>query len=1366
MSIERPAANPFDTPGFNPDVAQLPQEEVQEGGIKRFALSLPYGAGEGGQRVAIALDGTAAPYVKLLAGAEEVVAQDGVYTVVVEEDRRELELAVWGQIDVSEGETLSLSATLVDEAGQATHQTHTEANVQFVARNDRVFEGAPGLGSEGDDVLFIQMGGPIAELGLYVDYLGGNDVIWVDANEDRVLGGAGNDRLFGSWRAYFGANDRDWLSGGPGDDQLLGHEGDDTLEGDSGSDIVLGDVGDDFLFAGSKADYAMIFTVGGSDFDANTVQGGAGKDLVVGSAGSDALSGGNDDDLIFGGAGNDEIRGDTEFVPTHFFQIIGSTFPPEQPLAGGADVLYGNTGSDTLYGEGANDLLYGGEGGDTLIGGEGDDELYGGAGNDFLIAESNEANPVLPGNDFLDGGAGDDHLSGQGGADTLIGGPGNDVLEGGDGGDTYVFTRGDGEELIAEQGVGGVDVLIVNDYVLADVMVRRLATGSVILIGESGDAITVSRAPGDAAPGVELVQLADGVVLSLAVLADQPLDLATLGGEGWETLSEGNDTIDTFGLPSVPGGFVMVDAGAGNDTVFGDSNAVVYGNDGDDALIRGDTLLGGRGNDYLSGAVTLIGGPGDDELRDGEVFLGGPGNDFMDGGGGPDRYQFMAEEPGLDTVADSLGLSQEQLAGWYYPSTGIPEWEERLIDPETEDDFSIEQGIALGLLPPLPQIAAHDWSALAPLYAAGVIEVDAMEFRQGLTAGDLSLWWGEVASTSPASGALEAYATLDVSWGLGNVARIVIPHAEDPLGTGVEEFRFDDRSVVSMQEMVAAAPPAPSFDPQFGDNVLVGSALGEVILGRAGNDTLEGGPGDDSLQGGVGDDVYVFAQGDGVDSVFDEGGTDRVRFAGDIAPEDVLVTADPYGALNLTLVTGDCLILSDWFNDTARVESVEFADGTIWDAAELESRLTVTPATEFDDVIAGTPAGDMIDGLGGHDSIYGLGGDDALAGSAGDDYVDDGAGSDILRGGDGVDVIVEGEGSDFLDGGAGDDALHLFGTDGASNFVIGGPGNDWIYNYGADNVIAFNTGDGQDTIYALYSLTLSLGAEIEPSSLSLSQDGTDLVLAIGASDSIRLTRQFEPDLQAWPQITLQMFGSVHMYDFSAVIDEFYQALAGDPLLVGFPLDGVLQAHQTGFSETQALGGRLAHQYGIVGNLSALSDLGMRQVLGDANFGTAPQDIAVPGSNDAPSLIAPLADQFGNQNAAFSFEVPGTTFMDSDAGDALSLGAAPTAGGVLPAWLAFDSATRTFSGTPSEFDVGDVDIRVTATDKAGATTADTFTLSVSDASAVNETHVGTRRRDVIVTGFANDLIDAGRGDDIVHAGAGRDIVFGGRGDDLL
>jgi Ca2+-binding RTX toxin-like protein len=909
-------------------------------------------------------------------------------------------------------------------------------------------------------------------------------------------------------------------------------------------------------------------------------------------------------------------------------------------------------------------------------------------------------------------------------------------------------------------------------------------------------------------------------------------------------------------------------AGAGNNTIFGTGMDVIDAGDGNDTA-SGGFVYGGTGDDVLSGEIA-IGGPGNDWVF-GDRMHGGAGDDRLLGGFGASRFVFDVEDLGRDIVTDSQGLSVEEFADWYYVSIPIFDWRERLYIPELDDFVSLEEGIALGLLPPLPQIAAHDWNALVPLYAAGVIEVDAVEFRQGISAGDVSLSWSEIGNISPVSGALEAYATLDVSWGLGNVARIVIPHAEDPLGTGVEEFRFADGSVSSMQEMVAAAPPAPIFDPQFGDNVLIGTAFGEVILGRAGNDTLEGGPGEDSLQGGEGDDVYVFAQGDGVDHAFDEGGADRVRLAGGIAPEDVLVIVDPYGAPILTLATGDRLTLSNWFDEATRVESVEFADGTIWDVAELESRMTVVPATEFDDFIGGTSADDVIDGLGGNDQIYGFGGADVLEGSADDDLLLGGAGGDILRGGDGADVLSDDQGNNFFDGSAGDDAIFAYGTPdnalGGSNFVIGGTDNDWIYSLATDNVIAFNAGDGQDMVYALYDLTLSLGAGIEPSSLSLSQDGTDLVLAIGASDSIRLTRQYEPDPQAWPQITLQMFGSVHIYDFSAVIDDFYQSLAGDPLLVEFPLDGVLQAHQTGFSETHALGGPLAYQYGTAGNLSALSDLAMRQVLGDANFGTAPQDIAVPegnrapvlgapiadqstpedaafsftvpansfvdvdagdsltlaaaladGSappawltfdpvsrtfsgtpgngdvdmlnvrvtatdtagaaasvefalevvnvNDTPSLIAPLVEQFGNQNAAFSFQVPGTTFMDTDAGDALSLSAAPTTGGALPAWLAFDSATGTFSGTPSELDAGAMDIRVTATDSAGVSVSDAFTLFVSDASMVNETHVGTRRRDVIVTGFANDLTDAGGGDDIVHAGAGRDIVFGGDGDDWI
>src|SRR3546814_10581802 len=69
----------------------------------------------------------------------------------------------------------------------------------------------------------------------------------------------------------------------------------------------------------------------------------------------------------------------------------------------------------------------------------------------------------------------------------------------------------------------------------------------------------------------------------------------------------------------------------------------------------------------------------------------------------------------------------------------------------------------------------------------------------------------------------------------------------------------------------------------------------------------------------------------------------------------------------------------------------------------------------------------------------------------------------------------------------------------------------------------------------------------------------------------------------------------------------------------------------------------------------------------------------------------------------------------DAGDALSLVATTASGGALPSWLTFDALTRTFSGVPTNNDVGLQAIKVTATDKAGATTSDIFNLTVANAN---------------------------------------------------
>ena len=100
-------------------------------------------------------------------------------------------------------------------------------------------------------------------------------------------------------------------------------------------------------------------------------------------------------------------------------------------------------------------------------------------------------------------------------------------------------------------------------------------------------------------------------------------------------------------------------------------------------------------------------------------------------------------------------------------------------------------------------------------------------------------------------------------------------------------------------------------------------------------------------------------------------------------------------------------------------------------------------------------------------------------------------------------------------------------------------------------------------------------------------------------------------------------------------------------------------------------------------------------------------------NNAPILGSAIADQTTNEDAAFSFQIPANTFTDIDAGDVLTYSATLENGNALPSWLSFNATTRTFSGTPTNSNVGSLNVRAIATDTAGATVSDIFTLTVQN-----------------------------------------------------
>ncbi|PPC75122.1 hypothetical protein C4K68_22190, partial [Pokkaliibacter plantistimulans] len=105
-------------------------------------------------------------------------------------------------------------------------------------------------------------------------------------------------------------------------------------------------------------------------------------------------------------------------------------------------------------------------------------------------------------------------------------------------------------------------------------------------------------------------------------------------------------------------------------------------------------------------------------------------------------------------------------------------------------------------------------------------------------------------------------------------------------------------------------------------------------------------------------------------------------------------------------------------------------------------------------------------------------------------------------------------------------------------------------------------------------------------------------------------------------------------------------------------------------------------------------------------------LTVANVNDAPTAGV-ISAQSATEDSAFSFTVPSGTFSDVDAGDSLTYTATLADGSVLPSWLSFNATTRTFSGTPTNDDVGAISIKVTATDGSNAAVSSSFSLTVAN-----------------------------------------------------
>jgi VCBS repeat-containing protein len=1186
----------------------------------------------------------------------------------------------------------------------------------------------------------------------------GRDTLFGGAGNDTLIGNAGDDNLNG----YIGD---DTLLGGPGNDSLFGGPGDDVLSGGAGDDSLVGSEGaDTYLFG--YGDGRDIVSDRGSDGAVDTLRMADGitpaEVSITREPNSDlsvALHG-TDDKLTLQGWYADatsrvERIAFADGTVLDEAQLAAFGVPPITG-SGGADLLTGTSYGDTLQGLAGDDTLDGRLGDDVLIGGAGADSyvLGWGAGKDRVIEEAGEAGTVVlaPAMRLADIAAariGDDlflhTLRTESGlvledyysqaqdwrirtadgaseplADFLARPPattGDPVLDLWEARKTefksafYGSRRG---ELLADGtvfyrdpaigaqfgrnyfngdiagGTGPLPNLSSNDYLfkLESSASSSDAVSQFIDLGRDSSTFTMTPATyfdvrWDT-PRVDSTTFYLGTKIGSDGIAHplyQTSTGTTLNGYAGDIsvgVSQGAGPADVMmaaltyaPLPSAVDGTLFsqtvvttiaeATAGASNNVIHVSGWGKVDAGGGDDLIDSvqggypniagtGNFLYGGRGNDRITGSGRR------------DLILGGDGSDTLAGWTDDDTYYFMASDTGSDLVNE---------ATWYL-------W----------DTF--------------------DGKAL---YNAdsGALSTDTVEFGPGIALEDLVLDYGTVTTRywfSPSL--LKTYDTLDVSWGTGKTARIMLPDRLDPgvrsdlqnypgSSWGVEDFRFADGTVLTMQEM-ARRVAHRLMNGTSGDDFLYGTVVRDFISAGDGNDLLDAGPGDDFLVGWTGFDTYVFRRGDGADVVLDnDGGNIAIR--GGVAAADLAVTRDGYSNLYVVIKgTEDRIELLNWYAG-ANGYSLQLPGGEAWSAATLEAMVTRLPATRLGDVLLGSDGDDVIDGLAGDDHLFGL------------------AGNDILVGGDGADEVQDGPGNNLLEGGAGDDQIFEQGH----SLVIGGAGDDYVENSGDGAVVAFNAGDGNDTIYVGGSLTLSLGAGIDAAALTLRQAGPDLLLSIGESDSILLTDWSGVQPLAWPELRLQLVqaGEVATYDLDALIADLDARAAGDPSVV-LPLAPILAEHAVSLSTSEAIGGAIAYRYAIRGSTDGLEAAQEQAVLADAAFGTAAQSIVPIAVNRPPALSHALAEQVALEDTSFTFILPDGAFVDPDAGDALTYSASLSSGAALPAWLGFDASTVTFSGTPAQADVGSLDIRLTATDRAGLSADGAFHLAILNTNDAPET----------------------------------------------
>lgn len=353
--------------------------------------------------------------------------------------------------------------------------------------------------------------------------------------------------------------------------------------------------------------------------------------------------------------------------------IIGTNTTETLSLANQGGLAFGQDGDDTIYGGLGADYLSGGSGNDIIAGNGGNDFLVGGVGSDRLVdTEGSNVFDGGPDNDVM----GDALTTYFWGPNIYIGGVGNDIAYGSRGSDTYLFNKGDGQDIIHENpyNAGGDILKFGKDISSTDWVVSRSGIDLVISDKSGLDKITITQwfeSTDQKAYRIESFVFSDGTAWSATDVTERAI--AVYGTTNSDVL-KGLDAVADIIHGLSGDDFIL--GYTGDDKLYGDEGFdTIYGGNGNDLLLGGgdgDILDGEAGDDYLSGGSgndrlyddqgtnTFDGGDGDDRLMSSNTtafwgpntYIGGKGNDIIFGSRGGDSYIFNLGD-GHDLVIEN-----------------------------------------------------------------------------------------------------------------------------------------------------------------------------------------------------------------------------------------------------------------------------------------------------------------------------------------------------------------------------------------------------------------------------------------------------------------------------------------------------------------------------------------------------------------------------------------------------------------------------------------------------------------------------------------------------------------------------------------